>query len=143
MAYAIRPNRFNTSANAGPVQVASGLDVLAAIWLFISGFVIHGSYTMAWNNWIFAVIIGFFALCRTFGAYAQSWLSWLNLLMGIWVLISPWVLMGRPTNAMIWNNVITGAVIIILAGWSALATNSVQTAQTAEVRRDEVPPTRY
>jgi hypothetical protein len=139
MAYAIQSTRFN---HTGQVQTASGLDVLAAIWLFISGFVVHGSYTMAWNDWIFAVIIGFFALCRTFGAYRQSWLSWLNFLMGIWVLISPWVLMGTPTQAMIVNNVITGGVIIILSGWSALASGSGATAQTAEVRRDEVPPAR-
>jgi len=142
MAYAIHPNRLNHS---GQVQVASGLDVLAAIWLFISGFVVRGSYTMAWNNWIFAVIIGFFALCR-FGAYRQSWLSWLNVLLGIWVLISPWVLMRAPTHAMICNNVITGAVIILLAGWSALATNSsavTDRVETVTVRRDEVPPTQF
>jgi hypothetical protein len=63
-------------------------------------------------------------------------LSWINVLLGIWVLISPWVLGFAGHATPMTNNVITGIVIIILAAWSALATSS-----TTSARRDDLPPT--
>jgi hypothetical protein len=53
--------------------------------------------------------------------------SWVNILLGIWVIISPFVLGMNPKG--IWNNVVAGAVVGILAilrlsmhqrGWSWL-----------------------
>ena len=41
------------------VQTASGLNCLAAIWLFISAFVITGQGPMVSNNLIFGVIVSF------------------------------------------------------------------------------------
>lgn len=41
--------------------------------------------------------------------------SWLNVLLGIWVIISPFVLAFGPFPAAIWNNVATGGVVTILA----------------------------
>ncbi len=40
--------------------------------------------------------------------------SWVNILLGIWVIISPFVLALHSSRA-VWNNVITGAVVGILA----------------------------
>ena len=46
---------------------------------------------------------------------SETGVSWINILLGVWVLISPYVLgfayMHRPT----WNNIITGVIIAILA----------------------------
>ena len=114
--------------NRSQAQSASGLNLLAAIWLFISAFVvpIHGPMTT--NNVIFGICVAVLAVIRLGGAYDQSWLSWLNALLGVWVVISPWAVIGAgqggPTNGMIVNNCITGGVIFVLGCWSALATNS-------------------
>lgn len=115
------------------VQWASGLNVLAAIWLFISAFAVAASGPMMTNNIILGIAVFVLALFRFGGAYEQSWISWVNLVLGIWVIVSPWVVMGRglePTRDIMVNNVITGLVIGILAIWSGLASGTEPGATT-------------
>lgn len=119
------------------VQTVSGINVLAGIWLFISAWAIYAHGPMVTNNIVFGVIVTVLALIRVSGAYDQSWLSWLNALCGLWVVVSPWAVMGTgpngPTQAMIINNCITGGVIAVFGCWSALATDT-DTVATAEPR---------
>jgi hypothetical protein len=119
MAYAMR--------HQGHTATASGLDVLAGIWLLISPFVLsfrHLGDAVA-NNVVLGIIIGLLALYRFFSPTHGVWVSWLNVLLGIWVLISPWVLGFNFTSPVARsNNVIMGIIVIILAGWSALATTA-------------------
>lgn len=129
MAYALQPHR-------GQIATASGLDVLAAIWLLISPFVLRFTLsTPTSNNVILGIIVGILALIRFSGGFELVVLSWINLLLGIWVLISPWVLGFAGHTTPMTNNVITGIVIIILAAWSALATSSPRSTH------DDLPPT--
>jgi len=112
----------------GQVQTASGLNVLVGIWLFISAFAVYGHGPMMSNNIIFGIIVTVLALIRAGGALNADWVSWINALCGIWVVVSPWAVMGNtpngPTHGMIINNCITGGVIIALACWSAIATDT-------------------
>jgi len=117
MAYALK--------HPGQTTTASGLDVLAGIWLLISPFVLafsrdlNGAIT---NNVVLGIVIGLLALYRFFNPSANNiWVSWLNALLGVWVLISPWVVGFNRSNAAMTNNVIVGIIVIILSVWSALA----------------------
>jgi hypothetical protein len=49
------------------------------------------------------------------------WQNWVNLLAGIWLIISPYV--GFTSSAMTANLIITGAIVGILSLWAGLATN--------------------
>lgn len=111
------------------VQVASGLNLLAGIWLIISAYVVYAHESMMTNNVICGIAIAVLAAIRAFGAYEQSWLSWVNAAIGAWVIVSPWAVAGAPgpagpTHGMIINNCITGAVAVVLGIWSALATDT-------------------
>jgi hypothetical protein len=110
------------------VQWASGLNLLAAIWLFISAFAVYAHGPMMTNNIILGVAVAILAAIRLGGAFDQGWMSWLNAVLGVWVIVSPWAVMGTgpfgPTQAMILNNCITGGVIVALGCWSAIATNT-------------------
>ena len=115
------------SRNDAAAATASGLDVLAGIWLLISPFVLafRASGVATGNNIVLGIIIALLALYRFFNPTRGVGASWLNVLLGIWVLISPWVLgfgvLPTPTT----NNVVMGIIVIILAIWSALATGNV------------------
>jgi hypothetical protein len=127
-------NTSNDNTYRTQVQWASGLNLLAAIWLFISAFAVYAHGSMMTNNVILGIVIGVLAAIRLAGAYDQAWVSWLNALLGVWVVVSPWAVMGTgpfgPTQAMIINNCITGGVIIALSCWSAIATNAAPTSLT-------------
>src|ERR1051325_464116 len=108
------------------VATASGLDVLAGIWLLISPFVLlfHNIHSAAWNNVILGIVIGVLALYRFVKPAEGVGVSWLNVILGIWVLISPWVLRFSGYHTATVNNVVMGIIVIILAAWSALATGT-------------------
>ena len=124
MAYAIR--------HEGQVATASGLDVLAGIWLLISPFVLSFQHVTSacTNNVILGIVIGVLALYRFFNPGANAGVSWLNVILGIWVLLSAWILGFSMVHTAMANNVVMGIVVILLAGWSALATQSATTTGT-------------
>jgi hypothetical protein len=73
-------------------KAASAVATLAGLWLFVSPWVYGATMNGdAWNNWIvgsFMVLFGFTQLARP----ADSGnLSWCNLILGLWTLVSPWI----------------------------------------------------
>ena len=123
------------SSHRHQVQWASGLNLLVGIWLFISAFAVYHTTPMMTNNVICGIAVVVLAAIRSGGAYDQAWLSWLNALLGVWVIISPWGVMGTgpngPSHGMIINNCITGGVVVVLGVWSALATDTQPRTATA------------
>lgn len=44
-------------------------------------------------------------------------LSWTQLVLGLWVLVSPWIMSFADLTVALWSNVIAGALIVIFALW--------------------------
>lgn len=105
------------------ITIASGLDALAGLWLLLSAFVIPAPDALAWSNAIAGAAVAILAAVRALGAYSQAWISWVNCLIGVYVVFSPWIVSDATIDAAAWNAVLTGMLIVILAAWSALATN--------------------
>ncbi|HEU4585369.1 MAG TPA: SPW repeat protein [Gemmatimonadaceae bacterium] len=113
------------------VRVASGLNFLAGIWIIISAWVYGAIYTSgsAWNSIIVGIVIAVFSAIRFFSPRSAVGLSWINALLGIWMIISPWVFGYAGTNtARMWNSVIFGIIVLILGVWSAAATRDTRVA---------------
>lgn len=110
----------------GQVITASGLDILAGVWLIISPFVLgyQDIRNATSNDVVFGILICLLAAIRFFGAYAAASLSWINAIFGLWILVSPWFLVYYHYPSPLWNNVIFGVAVMVLAGWSAMATNT-------------------
>lgn len=51
------------------------------------------------------------------------WQDWVNFVIGLWLLFSPWILGAAniEANYLVANGVITGILIAVFAFWSALA----------------------
>ncbi len=49
-------------------------------------------------------------------------ISWIIALLGIWLIISPWVLGFSGDMAAVWNAVIVGIIVLILGAYNALTT---------------------
>jgi SPW repeat len=105
------------------VKGASGLNVLAGIWLIIAPWVL--GYSVAdprWNDVIFGIIVGIFGLTRVLGAYRESWLSWLNALIGVWIFIAAFTIDSTGTASV--NDIVLGVIVFVLGIWSASASES-------------------
>lgn len=91
------------------------INLLLGIWLFISPWVVgfEGSQMAAsWNAWILGVAIVVFSAIAV--SMPQSWEEVINLLLGIWMVISSWVI-GVTSRAAQTNAVIVGLLVILFA----------------------------
>jgi len=103
------------------VATASGLNVLAGIWLIIAPFVLnYQSGDPIWNDVVFGAIVAVLALIRVTGAYRASILSWANAIIGAWIFVSAFWLDSSGRAAA--NDIIFGVVVFVLAIASATAT---------------------
>lgn len=56
-------------------------------------------------------------------------LSWINFILGLWLIVAPFVLEYRHISAAMWNSVVVGIVVAILAIYRALEKSTVGTLQ--------------
>lgn len=97
----------------------SALNVIAGIWLIIAPFVLlYGNSTARINDIVLGIVIGVFALIRSFiPGFQTVWLSWLNALWGIWLIIGSFFLEYSGQARV--NDIILGIIVLLLGLWSA------------------------
>ena len=65
---------------------------------------------------VVGIIIALAALVALF--QVMAWEEWANVVLGVWLVISPWVLGFSGLGAAMWNAVIVGIVVAVLALWT-------------------------
>ena len=118
----------------GTQKTLSWLVVLAGIWEVAASFVLGYTGTTAalWN----AVIVG--AVLVVLGAWAalsdressDRALDWINAVVGLWLIAAPFVLGYTGTALALWNDVIVGLVVAVLAVWAAVTVGQQHHLQT-------------
>jgi hypothetical protein len=97
----------------------SGVDVvnliLAALLLLtpmMFGFA--SDHVAAPNAPVSGIVIGAVAIAAL--TKFAEWEEWINLLLGVWVLVSPWVLSFSAQTTARWAHVGIGLIVAVLAG---------------------------
>ena len=99
--------------------VADGLVLLTGLYLAISPWVVNFRAThpdVAVNNLILGIALAVMGLGLTGAPERMYGLSWTAVVIGVWEIISPWTATpAANTDAgLIWNNVVVGAVTVVL-----------------------------
>ena len=120
------------------VQWTSGVNIVAGLWLIIAPFVLGYDEIRAalWNDVVIGIIVAAFAVARVARPLMNPSLSWINAVLGLWLIVAPFVLgygrvvevealaaegaVGAGQIAM-WNDIIVGVIILVLGAWSALS----------------------
>lgn len=96
--------------------------LLLGMWLFVSPFVLQyaeATDLAAWNSYLLGfsvVVVAGAALLRP-----QMWEEWVNLALGIWLIIAPFVLVFYLEHPLaMWNHIIIGLLIGGDALWTIL-----------------------
>ncbi|HEY2863882.1 MAG TPA: SPW repeat protein [Casimicrobiaceae bacterium] len=109
------------------------INLLLGVWLFISPWAIgySGSSSIAaWNAWVLGVAIVVFAAIAV--SMPQLWEEVINIVLGVWMVISAWVLGFSSVRSAETNAVIVGVLVIIFAVWAfALNRQTVDHQQKA------------
>ncbi len=106
------------SSSSSRFRWQDGINLILGIWLFVSPWVLGfiGATNAATNAWAVGVIVAILALLAIF-AY-QQWEEWINAAIGVWLFVSPWVLHVNGESHILWNSLIVGAALVVLALWS-------------------------
>lgn len=86
--------------------------LVLGIWLFVSPFILQYADlrgTAALNSYVLGIAVVAFAVAAL--ARPQMWEEWVNLALGIWLIISPFVLGFQSETVALWNHVILGLLI--------------------------------
>jgi SPW repeat-containing protein len=94
-----------------------GIILFIAPWFTVTWS--HGN--SSWNAWILGVLIVLAALWAL-ATPSNVVPHWINLIFGIWVFISPWVLGYAALSAIAWAAWIIGALVVILSVWTIVET---------------------
>ncbi len=123
-----RPNRPGSGRGGLLARGASAVNVLAGLWLLISPLILDFgtvSNVVAWNSAFIGVIV--IAVAAVKVARPQSvGMSWLNVVLGGWLVLSPWVL-GEDGGVVEYtagniNMVLVGMVVMAFAVASSAGT---------------------
>jgi uncharacterized membrane protein len=110
----IMPN--DIAVNDGAGRTTAGINLLLGIWVFVSPW-IYGAAGRpnAWNSWIVGGFIALFAIIRLGSPTGARGLAWVNMILGAWMFVSPWVYGYTANSARFANSLCVGALIFILA----------------------------
>jgi hypothetical protein len=96
------------------------VNLILGVWLFFSPFVLIYSTGVdgaaAWNSYIIGIGVVVFAVSAL--ARPAQWEEWINFAFGVWLLISPWVLLFSDDQAATWNHVVIGLLVGADALWA-------------------------
>ena len=91
--------------------------LLLGLWLIVSPWAF--SYPEGSPQMLNALVSGLvIAVLAAFDLYTTYfWAVVVNLLVGVWVAVSPWVLRLADQRVVMWNELIVGIAVVILALW--------------------------
>ncbi len=109
------------------VMLALAVWLLVSPWLLgfsaaapAAGVTASAGFTMAaWNAWVVGVVVAALAIWAI--AMFAEWQDWLTGILGVWLVVAPWVLGFSAIAAVVWDHVIVGALIVVLAAWELWA----------------------
>ena len=104
--------------------------MVAGLWLAMTafasqyhigsaGFGYHIGSSPEVNQFWVGVLVFVIALICAVKPTVSSWLSWVNVALGIWLILAPFVLGYANLAVALWNEVIIGFIVVGLATWSA------------------------
>ena len=109
-------------------KTLSWIIALAGLWEIVAPFVFGMTAASAflWD----AIIVGLALL--VFGVWAAlanteetvKYLNWINAVLGLWLIIAPFVLTYSSATAALWNDIIIGLVALVLGVWAAMTVGS-------------------
>ena len=103
----------------GEVRTTSGVNLILGAWLMVSPVVFFTTDVSFWNNIVVGVAVFVLAGLRVLlPRIGTKGLSWVNLVLGVWLVLSPFIL-DYGMESVAWNDIIVGILLVGVSWWSA------------------------
>jgi len=95
------------------------VTLVLGIWLFFSPWILRFHPALPGPSWNF-FLLGIAMV--VFAAFALNlrtlWEEWVNLALGIWMIISPWVLRFSDNSAARDDAIVVGVIVALISIWA-------------------------
>ena len=109
--------RYARMLGGRDVALVDGPVFLLGLYCAVSPWILHyttSQPSLVTHNLIVGIAIGLLALGFTAAPARMYGLSWAMSAMGVWMIISPWIVGNSPDAGVIVNNIIIGALAVVL-----------------------------
>ena len=91
------------------------INCILGIWLFFSPWILSYStnHVAAWNAYVIGIALFVFTIWAL--SIPKPWEEWVNAVLGLWLVVSPWVLAFSTQLVPAWNAVICGLIVLVLS----------------------------
>jgi len=91
------------------------------LWLAAARFALlyRGIRAALWDDVVVGILLAAYSLWRALEIEELTVANWIAGALGLWALVSPFALHFSGTTIAMWNNVIVGAMVTIVAIWLA------------------------
>ncbi|MFF0156367.1 SPW repeat protein [Streptomyces sp. NPDC005263] len=121
--------RYARMLGGRDVALVDGPVFLLGLYCAVSPWILHYTTSqpdLVTHNLIVGIAIGLLALGFTRAPERMYGLSWAMCALGVWMIVSPWIVGDSPDAGVIWNNVVIGALAVVL-GLMCIATTTRST----------------
>ena len=108
-------------ARLGSIKAASTICLLAGIWFFVSPWVYGAVGGNAFNAWFVGAAIFLIGCLRVSRPAYSTGFSWVNAVLGAWVVCSPWVYSYTGNTGRFINSLCVGSIVLACALLSGIA----------------------
>lgn len=108
--------KYDRAAESMTAQGTFGLTFLTGVYVAFSPWLVgfHGDARHMANCLIVGITVAFLAMCFGSALDRTHGMTWTLPILGVWLIISPWLFGGGPTAGMIWSHVLAGALVALL-----------------------------
>lgn len=109
--------RYDRVLGGRDVALVDGPVFLLGLYCAVSPWILHYTTSqpaLVTHNLIVGIAIGLLALGFTAAPARMYGLSWAMCALGVWMIISPWIVGDGPDAGVIWNNIVIGALAVVL-----------------------------
>lgn len=103
--------------------LANVLRFVLGVWVLYAPFMrdeLSVGVATLWNYLVVGSCVVILAVMRILFVREAGIFRWAHLLLGLWMIASPWVFEYVGEEAAFWNSAVSGALIAALATWSLL-----------------------
>lgn len=114
---ALTPAEERAASSPVAWDVLAAVNIVLGIWLIASPYLLNFSpyYSATVNNDIFGTAVMLMAITRLAVPWQYRWVSAGNVIFGIWVIISPFVLHLTGSGLGTVNNIVVGVLIALIS----------------------------
>ena len=98
------------------VKTASGINVVAGLWLIVAPFLLGFGGFDATNAIIIGIVVAVLSLVHSMSEMEHPWIAYVNTILGAWLIVTAF--MAMASAVVFWNALVLGIIVGGLSLWS-------------------------